>query len=67
MASIIATSIDLTKIPKDKIINGKKLPKGWTGKVWALKQGIDSISPKFQLAVPMKALHLRLRRCQKYH
>ena len=24
MASIIATSIDLTKIPKDKIINGKK-------------------------------------------
>ena len=24
MASIIATSIDLTKIPKDKIIEGKK-------------------------------------------
>ena len=24
MASILATSIDLTKIPKDKIINGKK-------------------------------------------
>ena len=24
MASIIATSIDLNKIPKDKIINGKK-------------------------------------------
>jgi len=24
MASIIATSIDLTKIPKDKIIDGKK-------------------------------------------
>jgi len=24
MASIIATSIDLTKIPKDKVINGKK-------------------------------------------
>lgn len=24
MASIIATSIDLTKVPKDKIINGKK-------------------------------------------
>ena len=25
MASIIATSIDLTKIPKDKIIDGKKV------------------------------------------
>jgi len=26
-----------------QIINGKTLPRGWTGKVWALKQGIDSI------------------------
>ena len=29
-----------------QIINGKALPKGWTGKVWALKQGIDSISTR---------------------
>ena len=24
-----------------KILNGKKLPLGWVGKVWALKQGVD--------------------------
>ena len=24
-----------------KILNGKKLPSGWVGKVWALKQGVD--------------------------
>jgi hopene-associated glycosyltransferase HpnB len=24
-----------------KILNGKKLPPGWVGKVWALKQGVD--------------------------
>ncbi len=26
---------------KFKIIRGKKLPPGWSGKVWALKQGVD--------------------------
>ncbi len=29
-----------------KIINGKKLPPIWSGKVWALKQGIDSAIKK---------------------
>ena len=28
------------------ILKGKKLPAGWSGKVWALKQGIDYIKKK---------------------
>ena len=28
------------------IVKGKKLPKGWSGKVWALKQGIDFLKKK---------------------
>jgi len=28
------------------IITGKKLPKGWVGKVWALKQGVDEAKKK---------------------
>ena len=28
------------KFSQFKIINGKKLPNKWTGKVWALKQGV---------------------------
>ncbi len=30
-----------------EILNGKKLPKGWSGKVWALYQGIESIKKKY--------------------
>ena len=31
-----------------KIINGKKLPNKWTGKVWALKQGVNwAVQKKF--------------------
>ncbi len=33
---------------KFKIIRGKKLPSGWSGKVWALKQGVDiAVSKNF--------------------
>lgn len=28
------------------ILTGKKLPKGWVGKVWALKQGVDEAQKK---------------------
>ena len=34
-----------TKI-KHKIVKGKKLPIGWSGKVWALKQAIDILKRK---------------------
>lgn len=29
-----------------KILNGKKLPQGWVGKVWALKQGVDEANKR---------------------
>ena len=33
---------------KFKIIKGEKLPAGWSGKVWALKQGVDiAVSKNF--------------------
>ena len=35
-----------TKFKQFKIINGKKLPVGWSGKVWALKQGVDAVPKK---------------------
>ena len=35
-----------TKFKQFKIINGKKLPFGWSGKVWALKQGVDAVPKK---------------------
>ena len=35
-----------TKFKQYKIINGKKLPVGWSGKVWALKQGVDTVPKK---------------------
>ena len=36
------------KFAKFKILNGKKLPNEWSGKVWALKQGVDwAIKKKF--------------------
>ena len=31
---------------KFRILNGKSLPKGWSGKVWALKQGVDLANKK---------------------
>ena len=34
------------KFDQYKIINGKKLAEGWSGKVWALKQGVDSVQKK---------------------
>ena len=35
---------------KFKIIKGKKLPAGWSGKVWALKQGVDiAVSKIFRI------------------
>ena len=37
------------KFDQYKIINGKKLPEGWSGKVWALKQGVDSVQKKNSL------------------
>ena len=36
----------MRKFDQYKIINGKKLPEGWSGKVWALKQGVDSVQKK---------------------
>ena len=35
-----------TKFKQFKIINGKKLPVGWSGTVWALKQGVDAVPKK---------------------
>ena len=35
-----------TKFKQYKIINGKKLPVDWSGKVWALKQGVDAVPKK---------------------
>ena len=29
-----------------KILNGQKLPQGWVGKVWALKQGVDEANKR---------------------
>ena len=34
------------KFTEYKIIKGKKLPNGWSGKVWALKQGVDLVIKK---------------------
>ncbi len=31
---------------KIKLLNGKKLPSGWVGKTWALKQGVDLANMK---------------------
>ena len=29
-----------------QILNGQKLPEGWVGKVWALKQGVDEANKR---------------------
>ena len=31
---------------KYQIVKGKKLPNGWSGKVWALKQAVDILKKK---------------------
>ncbi len=35
-----------TKIKNLYLLNGKKLPNGWVGKTWALKQGVDIANKK---------------------
>lgn len=35
-----------TKIKNLYLLNGKKLPNGWAGKTWALKQGVDLANKK---------------------
>ena len=35
-----------SKFNQFKIIKGKKLPIDWSGKVWALKQGVDAVIKK---------------------
>ncbi|MEM8828265.1 MAG: glycosyltransferase [Cyanobacteria bacterium P01_G01_bin.19] len=39
-----ATADKLNKIEQLKVITGKPLAKGWKGKLWAMKQGIDYAS-----------------------
>ena len=34
-----------------RILTGKKLPKGWVGKVWALKQGVDEAKKKNSIII----------------
>lgn len=47
------TAQQLSQTNKLKVIAGQKLPTGWTGKLWAMKQGIDyaqkQISPDYFL------------------
>ena len=48
---IARNTLQKAKNLKFFILKGKKLPTGWSGKVWALKQGIDYIRKKqFQIA-----------------
>ena len=35
------------------ILTGKKLPKGWVGKVWALKQGVDEAKKKNSIIISL--------------
>ena len=35
-----------TRDTKTELLYGRPLPKGWTGKLWALQQGIDEISQR---------------------
>ena len=42
------------------ILNGKPLPAGWTGKLWALSQGVDqarALQPEFLLLTDADILH----------
>jgi len=42
----IASNILKKKKVKHQIVKGKKLPNGWSGKVWALKQAVDILKHK---------------------
>ena len=42
----VASNLLKKKKIKHQIIKGKKLPNGWSGKVWALKQAVDILKKK---------------------
>ena len=42
----VASNLLKTKKIKHQIVKGKKLPNGWSGKVWALKQAVDILKNK---------------------
>ena len=42
----VASNLLKKKKIKHQIVKGKKLPNGWSGKVWALKQAIDILKNK---------------------
>ena len=42
----VASNLLKTKKIKHQIVKGKKLPNGWSGKVWALKQAVDILKKK---------------------
>ena len=44
--NLIATNLLTKKKIKHQIVIGKKLPNGWSGKVWALKQAVDVLKYK---------------------
>ena len=43
---LVASNLLKTKKIKHQIVKGKKLPNGWSGKVWALKQAVDILKNK---------------------
>jgi hopene-associated glycosyltransferase HpnB len=57
-ANTIATS--LQKTPQLHVINGKPLPSGWSGKLWAVEQGIrkaSELEPDYFLLTDADILH----------
>ena len=42
----VASNLLKKKKIKHQIVKGKKLPNGWSGKVWALKQAVDILKNK---------------------
>ncbi|MAI59859.1 MAG: glycosyl transferase family 2 [Rickettsiales bacterium] len=42
----VASNLLKKKKIKHQIVKGKKLPNGWSGKVWALKQAVDILKKK---------------------
>ena len=42
----VASNLLKKKKIKHQIVKGKKLPSGWSGKVWALKQAVDILKKK---------------------
>ena len=45
------------------IVKGKKLPQGWSGKVWALKQGIDFLKKKIFILFIFGFRHKIRKKC----